>query len=415
MATALLPLVTPSRLTPERPPPEPSIEVSVVMPCLNEVRTVGRCVEKARRALDRFADGGEVIVADNGSTDGSQEVARAHGARVVAVTSRGYGNALRGGIAAARGTYVVMGDADDSYDFGNLEPFITRLRAGDELVMGNRFKGGIEPGAMPWLHRYVGNPVLSGLLNLFFRTPIGDAHCGLRAFRKDTYERLGLASTGMEFASEMVVKAALCRARMSEVPIRLYPDGRDRPPHLRSFRDGWRHLRFLLLMCPLWLYLLPAVALLGGGLGLLAWRTLVTPAAGGAAPGLHLLWFGCLGLVLGHQLFWFWAFAKTFGCSSGLLAGGGPPRPLAGMTLERGLTAGAVGVLSGLGLTVLACARWGDAGTAAAAAPLTMPCLAWGVTLVLLGAQMIGGAFFLSLLRMPTGTGQGAGTAPAAR
>jgi hypothetical protein len=385
------------------------------MPCLNEARTVGRCVEKARRALDRLVEGGEVIVADNGSTDGSQEVARAHGARVVSVTSRGYGNALRGGIAAARGTFVIMGDADDSYDFSNLEPFLTRLRAGDELVMGNRFKGGIEPGAMPWLHRYVGNPILSGILNLFFRTPIGDAHCGLRAFRKDTYERLGLVSTGMEFASEMVVKAALYRARMSEVPIKLYPDGRDHPPHLRSFRDGWRHLRFLLLMCPLWLYLLPALALLGGSLGLLAWRTLATPAAEGAVPDLHLLWLGCLGLVLGHQLLWFWAFAKTFGCCSGLLAGRRPPRPLAGMTLERGLAAGAVGVLCGLGLNVLACARWGDADPAAAAPPLTLPCLAWGVTLILLGAQMICGAFFLSLLRMPAGPGRGAGAAPAAR
>jgi glycosyltransferase involved in cell wall biosynthesis len=234
------------------------IELSVVMPCLNEARTVGRCVDKALGALRRLGVSGEVIVADNGSMDGSQELARRHGARVVAVEQRGYGSALRGGIAAARGRYVIMGDADDSYDFSRLEPFLKRLRAGDDLVMGNRFRGGIRPGAMPWLHRYVGNPVLTGILNLFFRTPVGDAHCGLRGFRKDAYNRLGLTSPGMEFASEMIVKARLRQQKMSEVPVVLHPDGRDRPPHLRSFRDGWRHLRFLLLMCPLWRRLIPA-------------------------------------------------------------------------------------------------------------------------------------------------------------
>jgi glycosyltransferase involved in cell wall biosynthesis len=231
------------------------VEVSVVMPCLNEARTVGRCVAKALRALRDLGVSGEVIVADNGSTDGSPDIARRNGARVVHVKRKGYGSALQGGIAAARGRYVIMGDADDSYDFGDLRPFVERLRAGDDLVMGNRFKGGIRPGAMPWLHRYVGNPVLTGLLNLFFRTPAGDAHCGLRGFRKDSYHRLGLTSPGMEFASEMVVKASLQRQKISEVPTVLYPDGRDRPPHLRSFRDGWRHLRLLLRMSPLGLYL----------------------------------------------------------------------------------------------------------------------------------------------------------------
>jgi glycosyltransferase involved in cell wall biosynthesis len=223
------------------------IEVSVVMPCLNEARTVGICVSKALASLQKLGTTHEVIIADNGSTDGSVEIARRHGARVVSVTRKGYGSALQGGIAAARGKFIIMGDADDSYDFTRLEPFVARLRQGDELVMGNRFKGGIKPGAMPWLHRYVGNPVLTGILNLFFHTPIHDAHCGLRGFRKDAYERLHLTTPGMEFASEMVVKASLHKQIMSEVPTTLSPDGRDRPPHLRSFRDGWRHLRFLVL------------------------------------------------------------------------------------------------------------------------------------------------------------------------
>jgi glycosyltransferase involved in cell wall biosynthesis len=221
-------------------------EVSVVMPCLNEARTLARCITKARLGL-RYADvEGEIIVADNGSDDGSPEIAADYGARVVHVAQRGYGSALQAGIAAARGQFIVMGDADDSYDFTRIEPFLRRLLGDDDLVLGNRFRGGIRPGAMPWLHRYVGNPVLTGILNLLFHTPIRDAHCGLRAFRKDAYLRLGLTAPGMEFASEMVVRAAQRGLKFGEVPIILHPDGRDRPPHLRSFRDGWRHLRFLL-------------------------------------------------------------------------------------------------------------------------------------------------------------------------
>ena len=229
-------------------PPIPcdEIEVSVVMPCLNEARTVGRCVFKAWRALAVLGIKGEVIVADNGSSDNSALLASEQGARVVSVSQRGYGCALQAGIAAARGTFVIMGDADDSYDFSELKPFVDRLRAGDDLVMGNRFQGGIRPGAMPWHHRYIGNPLLTGILNLLFHTPIKDAHCGLRAFRKAALVKLALSCPGMEFASEMVVKAALDKQRISEVPVVLHPDGRGRRPHLRSFRDGWRHLRFLL-------------------------------------------------------------------------------------------------------------------------------------------------------------------------
>src|SRR4051812_13948687 len=250
----------------DRPAPEfadqaDDVEVSVIMPCLNEARTVGRCVDKAIRAMEELGVLGEVIVADNGSSDGSPEIARQHGARVVPVARRGYGSALQAGIAAARGRYVIMGDADDSYDFSRLEPFIERLREGHDLVMGNRFRGGIRPGAMPWHHRYIGNPVLTGILNLFFRSPIRDAHCGLRAFRRDSYARLDLRSPGMEFASEMVVRACLSRQKITEVPTVLHPDGRDRPPHLRSFRDGWRHLRFLLMSPPTFLFLIPGLLL----------------------------------------------------------------------------------------------------------------------------------------------------------
>lgn len=247
------------------------LAVSVVLPCLNEAETVALCVKAALAALERSGLTGEVLVADNGSTDGSQELARAAGARVVLVPQRGYGAALLGGIAAARGRTIVMGDADMSYDFGAVPEFVKAMDAGAELVMGSRFRGGIEPGAMPPLHRWLGNPVLSFLGRLFFRVPVSDFHCGLRGFRKDAIERLELKTTGMEFASEMVVKAALFGLRIAEIPVILRPDGRSRPPHLRTWRDGWRHLRFLLVYSPRWLFLYPGLALILLGSGLMAW------------------------------------------------------------------------------------------------------------------------------------------------
>ncbi len=380
--------------------PDP-LEVTVVMPCLNEARTVGRCVAKAVAALEKLGVRGEVVVADNGSTDGSREIATAHGARVVQVERKGYGSALQAGIAAARGTYVIMGDADESYDFGNLEPFLTRLRAGDELVMGNRFKGGIRPGAMPWLHRYVGNPVLTGILNLFFHTPIGDAHCGQRGFRKDAYQRLGLTTTGMEFASEMVVKASLNQQKISEVPIVLYPDGRDRPPHLRSFRDGWRHLRFLLLLSPLWLYLIPAGFLLGGGLALMAWLTPGPQTIGGVTLDLHTMLLGSLGVFLGYQTLWLWAFAKIHGWTSGLL----PPdtfslRVFKFVNLERGLVAGLALLATGLGLSFWLLGEWFGKDMGPLVVQNTMRYAFWGFTLIVLGVQTVFGSFFLSMLGM---------------
>ena len=247
------------------------MELSIVMPCLNEAETLATCIDKARGFLDRHGIAGEIVIADNGSTDGSQEIAVSRGARVVNVPSKGYGSALMGGIAAARGRYVIMGDADDSYDFTDLMPFVERLRAGDELVMGNRFLGGIEPGAMPPLHKYLGNPVLTWIGRLFFGSPSGDFHCGLRGFDRQAILSLDLQTTGMEFASEMVVRATLQGLRIDEVPTTLSKDGRSRPPHLRSWRDGWRHLRFLLMYSPRWLFLYPGLFLMIVGLLAGAW------------------------------------------------------------------------------------------------------------------------------------------------
>jgi glycosyltransferase involved in cell wall biosynthesis len=393
------------------------VELSVVMPCLNEARTVGACVEKALRSLRELGVRGEVVVADNGSTDGSQALARAHGARVVHAERRGYGAALQAGIAAARGRYVVMGDADDSYDFGagSLRPFLERLRAGDELVMGNRFKGGIMPGAMPRLHRYLGNPVLSGLLNLFFRTPAGDAHCGLRAFRRDSCLRLGLSSPGMEFASEMVVKAALAGQRMSEVPTVLRPDGRDRRPHLRSFRDGWRHLRFLLLFCPLWLYLVPAAALLGGGLAIMTWLTAAPGTAGALALELLVLLAAALGVLVGYQTLWLWAYARIYGWTTGVLPRATfPAEVFRRFNLERGLLAGAALTLTGLGIYGWLLRGW-YANTLYPAGLGPVRSALWGLTLMVLGVQTIYGSFFLSMMglfqRTPPSPGRGAAPA----
>jgi glycosyltransferase involved in cell wall biosynthesis len=293
-------------------PANGDIEVSVVMPCLNESLTVGRCVEKAIRALEGMGIRGEVIVADNGSSDSSPEIATSHGARVIHVERRGYGSALQAGIAAARGRFVIMGDADDSYDFSRLELFVEQLRGGHDLVMGNRFRGGILPGAMPWHHRYIGNPVLTGILNLFFRTPIGDAHCGLRGFRKDAYGRLGLTTPGMEFASEMVVRACLSRQKVTEVPTVLHPDGRDRPPHLRSFRDGWRHLRFMLMCTPTFLFIIPGLILTLLGLFAIPGAVLAGYGVFTNAFGPNFMYTASLVSISGFHLLLFGLFAKLY-------------------------------------------------------------------------------------------------------
>lgn len=395
MVATLLPAASPAAAA------EETLEVSVVMPCLNEARTVGICVQKAMDSLRRLGVRGEVVVADNGSTDGSQDIARSHGARVVPASRRGYGSALQAGIDGARGTFIIMGDADDSYDFTNLEPFIQRLRQGDELVMGNRFKGGIAPGAMPWHHRYIGNPVLTGILNLFFHTPIGDAHCGLRGFRKDSYQKLHLTTSGMEFASEMVVKASLHKQRISEVATTLKPDGRDRPPHLRSFRDGWRHLRFLMLMCPFWLYMIPAAPLMVSGLFLMLWLTAGPRQIGAVTVDVHTMMLGGLWLVLGYQIVWMWAFARIHGWISGLLpAKTFSPKTFEIFNLERGLIAGVS--VTALGLGILGWLAWHWHGTNLGNLDVanTMRPALWGFVLTVLGVQTVFGSFFLSMLGM---------------
>ena len=297
-------------------PISPSIEVSVVMPCLNEARTVGRCVEKALRTLRELGITGEVVVSDNGSTDGSIELARGAGARVVHQPLKGYGNALRKGFAEARGRFIIMGDCDESYDFTDMKRFVDRLRDGADLVMGNRFAGEIKPGAMPWLHRWIGNPVLTRFLNLLYRTGVGDAHCGMRGLRKDAVPRMNLHMPGMELASEMVIKSARAGLRIEEVPITLWPDDRGRPPHLRSFRDGWRHLRFMLMCCPTFLFLLPGLLLTL--LGLVAIPAVVLAGYGvstnifgpnfmftaslASLGGAHLIAFGLLAKLHAHQV-----------------------------------------------------------------------------------------------------------------
>lgn len=409
---------------PATPADQEAIQVSVVMPCLNEERTVGICVDKATRELERLGVRCEVIVADNGSTDESVRIAEEHGARVVRVERKGYGAALQGGIAAARGKFVIMGDADDSYDFGYLEPFIEKLYVGNDLVMGNRFAGGIRPGAMPWLHKYLGNPVLTGILNLFFRTPIRDAHCGLRAFRKDSYKELGLTTPGMEFASEMVVKSCLSEHLVTEVPTTLSPDGRDRPPHLRSWRDGWRHLRFLLLMCPLWLYLIPAGLLMLAGTALMAWLTPEPRLLFGTVWNTPTMLFGTFCVLVGYQMLWLWAFARIFGWTSGILPENiFSPGVFRHLNLERGLLLGATLLMAGVGIVWWFSSRivsaeevatmqelirhdavWKyDAFIGRLDGPLALRRALWGFLVMVIGMQTIFGSFFLSMLGMARG------------
>jgi glycosyltransferase involved in cell wall biosynthesis len=374
--------------------------VSVVMPCLNEAETVGRCVAEARAALASAGLAGEVLVADNGSTDGSQALAEAAGARVVAVPGRGYGAALAGGFAAARGTYVVMGDADLSYDFGAIPEFVKALEAGADLVMGSRFAGRIEDGAMPPLHRWLGNPVLSGLGRLFFRAGVSDFHCGLRGFRREALARLDLRTTGMEYASEMVVKAALFGLRIAEIPVTLRRDGRSRPPHLRTWRDGWRHLRFLLLYSPRWLFLVPGLLLALVGAAVMLWLLPGPRVALGATWDVHSILGGAAMVLVGAQAVFFGACAKIFGITVGLL----PKDPLLEslfdrwITLETGLAASLLALLAGAGLVLHVVSAWSAAGFHDLSYATTMRWMIPGVLFLVLGAEGVFGSFLLSLL-----------------
>jgi hypothetical protein len=376
-----------------------NVEFTVLMPCLNEAETVTACVRKAVRSLEDHGIDGEVVVADNGSTDGSQWLAADAGARVVPVAEPGYGNALLGGIMAARGQYVIMGDADDSYDFTAITPFVSQLRAGADLVMGNRFAGGIKAGAMPALHRYVGNPVLSFIGRLFFHIKAGDLHCGLRGFRRDSVLSLGLQTSGMEFASEMVVRATLAGQQVAEVPTTLSPDGRSRPPHLRSWRDGWRHLRFLLLLSPRWLFLIPGTALLALGLVIGA---AVLPAPlklGGITFDVNTLAVACAMLVIGFQAVLCALFTQVHGNAEGLL----PDDPkvgrlLAVWSLERGLWVG--GLLACVGVAGLAgaFARWHTVRFGGLDYETSLRVVMPSVTALIGSCQMILGTFFLAAL-----------------
>ncbi len=375
------------------------MEVSIVMPCLNEAETLAACIEKAHLAIKRGALAAEIIVADNGSTDGSQVIAKELGARVVTVDRKGYGSALIGGINAARGRFVIMGDADDSYDFTAIAPMLEKLRAGSDLVVGNRFAGGIEPGAMPWSHRWVGNPVLSLISRLFFHTPVGDSHCGLRGFRKDAYERMKLRATGMEFASEMVIKASLKGMRIAEVPVKLRPDGRSRPPHLRTWRDGWRHLRFMLLFSPRWLFLYPGLALFVVGMVLSAILLGGPVHVGGLRLDIHTLLVASFLALIGYQLVLFAIFTKIFAIQSGFHQ----PYPLLDsvsryVTLEVGLAAGALMVLGGVIALILAVASWGAVGFGTLDPSLTMREVIPAVVLLALGTQTVFASFFISIL-----------------
>ncbi len=383
---------------------DPAPEVSVVMPCLNEADTVASCVEKAQRALRESGIKGEVVVADNGSSDGSPDLARGQGARVVFVRERGYGSALMGGIAASHGRYIVMGDADESYSFLEVPRFVEKLRQGYELVQGCRLETGggqVLPGAMPFLHRWLGNPFFSFLARRWFHAPIHDVYCGLRGFTRELYERLEQRCTGMEFATEMIIKASLQGARILDVPVTLHPDGRRaHAPHLRTFRDGWRTLRFFLLFSPRWLFLVPGSVLVLLGL---AGYALAMPGIriGGVTFDAHTLLFASLALICGYQSIVFAVFTKIFAIAEGLL----PPDPrlmrvFQHVDLEIGLLAGAGAMVVGLGLLAAAINQWRLARFGPLDYAQTMRWVIPGVTLTTLGFQTILSSFFMSVLGM---------------
>jgi glycosyltransferase involved in cell wall biosynthesis len=375
------------------------VELSVVMPCLNERETVGICVRKAVATLRLAGIQGEVLVADNGSTDGSVEVALAEGARVVNITEKGYGSALMGGILASCGEYVLMADSDDSYDFTHIPSFLKQLRAGSDLVMGNRFRGGIADRAMPFLHRYFGNPVLTGIGILFFNSPCGDFHCGIRGFRKDSFLRMDIRSTGMEFASEMVVKASLLQMKVSEIPTTLSPSGRSRPPHLRTWRDGWRHLRFMLLYSPRWLFLYPGTSLMLLGLAGCAWLLPGPRVFRGIGFDVHTLLYSFVSVLLGFQFVAFAVFTKVFAISEGLL----PEDPRLNrafryITLETGLAIGGLLMALGIGGSVFAVSGWANKSFGTLDPGHMLRIVMPAVFSLTLGVQIVCDSLFLSIL-----------------
>jgi hypothetical protein len=385
-----------------------AVELTILMPCLNEAETLATCITKARDFLERSNTRGEILIADNGSSDGSVQIAEGLGARVVPVAARGYGAALLGGLDAARGTFIVMGDADDSYDFSRLEPFLEKLREGNDLVMGNRFQGGIAPGAMPFLHRYLGNPVLSFIGRLFFEAPVGDFHCGLRGFRAETMRTLGLKTTGMEFASEMVVRSCLARLRIAEVPTTLKPDGRTRAPHLKTWGDGWRHLKFLLIYSPKWLFLLPGTTVATAGL-LLGALLMFGPVRFGQNVVLDLNTFvaACLLTVVGVQLVTFGALARFYATITEMLPRGArSDRLLAFCTTDRLVQVAAVLFAVGAGLFGFSVYQWAKVDFGNLTNPLIPRFVTAGLSIMIVGVQIGFAAFLFGILSIPLNRGR---------
>ena len=385
------------------------LQLTLLMPCLNEAETLARCIEKARLGLQRAGVPGEILIADNGSTDGSQAIAEKAGARVVSVKAKGYGSALIGGVRAAAGDWILMGDADDSYDFSDITGFVEKFQAGDELIMGCRLPvggGTIAPGAMPWKNRWIGNPVLSFIGRLFYKCPAHDFHAGMRGFTKAAFEKMDLQTTGMEFASEMVIKSTLKGLRISEVPITLHKDGRSRPPHLKPWRDGWRHLRFMLLFSPRWLFLVPGLALSALGFVSAIALSLHDIQLGGVVLNVGTLMVACMTVIVGFQLVAFAFFTKVFAIAEGLL----PDDPALArvfrrFTLEKGLVLGLLVLLGGLVLLARSVWIWQQAHYGMLPSMEdNLRRLIPATTLVVLGIQTIFSSFFMSALGLKTAT-----------
>jgi hypothetical protein len=377
----------------------PGLEITIVMPCLNEAETLGACISQARAYLVSRRIEGEIVVGDNGSTDGSQAIAKQLGARVVNVPVRGYGAALYHASLAARGRFIIMGDSDGSYDFSGLDGFVEKLREGNDLVMGNRFLGGIAHGAMPWKNRYIGNPALSGVGRVLFKCQATDLHCGLRGYSRTAFARMDLRTTGMEFASEMVIKATLLGMRVAEVPTTLSPDGRSRPPHLKPWRDGWRHLRFMLLYSPDWLFLYPGLGLLLTGLLTGAWLLRGPQRVGSVVLDVHTLLYAALAVILGVQSIFFAALARTFATAEGLLPANGWHRRLRKfVNLEVGITAGLLLAAIGLAGSIHAVLGWRRQGFGALDVGTTLREVIPSVVAIVVGAQVALSSFFLGVL-----------------
>ncbi|MBP6432916.1 MAG: glycosyltransferase family 2 protein [Ferruginibacter sp.] len=379
-------------------------ELTILMPCLNEEMTLATCINKAKRFIERSKISAEILIADNGSTDNSIPLAQGLGARVVRIEQKGYGSALLGGIKAAHGKFIIMADSDDSYDFENLEPFVERLRSGVDFVIGNRFKGGIDDGAMPFLHRYLGNPVLSFIGRLFFSIPVNDFHCGLRGFNREKMLSVNLRTPGMEFASEMVVKSSLHKLRIEEVPTTLKKDGRNRKPHLNTWRDGWRHLRFLLIYSPRWLFFYPGLFLAVVGL-VLSTILIISPIMIGRVKlDIHTLLYASFFTISGIQLIYVYSFSKLYGYVNKLFPEIQKPSILKYISLERGLLIGGLLIVAGITLSLISFFKWQGLGFGELYPSQTFRLVIPAVTTLLLGIQIIQNSFFMSTIQLMSKT-----------